>query len=196
VDINISHPMKLTRIAMRAVLGKNKPGTVLIISSISGLRGNYGAPMYCATKFAMIGFVRSLAEAEKREGLRVMAICPGLTHTPLWSERPDTMNDFGYEPEHTMSPTDVAERMIEMCQQKSKYGGGVVLETSLYGTRVIPEWNVDPPKHPRLGVGIGDKSREAFGHVSDLLKKERLMGLQKVTSLNGTACLTHTKSRL
>lgn len=163
---------------MRAILGQNKPGTVLIISSISGLRGNYGAPMYCATKFAMIGFVRSMAEAEKREGLRVMAVCPGLTHTPLWWDRPDTMNDFRYEPQHAMSPTDVAERMVEMCQQTSKYRGGVVLETSLYETRVVPEWNVDPPKHPRLGTGTSDNSEETFSHVAELLKNERGAGFQ------------------
>jgi short-subunit dehydrogenase len=60
--------------------------------------------MYCATKFAVVGFVRSLAEAEKREGVRVMAICPGLTHTSLWSDRPDTMHNFFYTPEHAMSP--------------------------------------------------------------------------------------------
>jgi NAD(P)-dependent dehydrogenase (short-subunit alcohol dehydrogenase family) len=196
VDINISHPMKLTRIAMRAVLGKNKPGTVLIISSISGIRGNYGAPMYCATKFAIVGFVRGLAEAEKREGVRVMAICLGLTHTHLWSDRPDTMNDFFYAPEHAMCSTDVAERIIEMCQQKIKYGGGIVLETSLYGTRMIPEWNVDPPKHPPLGVGTADKAGQTYGHVKSMLKNEHGAALENLSSSCGRGDSTFKNSRL
>jgi hypothetical protein len=177
---------------MRAVIGKNKPGTVLIISSISGIRGNYGAPLYCATKFATIGFVRSLAEAEKREGVRVMAICPGLTHTHLWSDRPDIMKDFFYAPENAMNPTEVAERMVEMCQQKTKYGGGVVLETSIYGTRVIPEWNVDPPKHPPLGLGTG----ETYSHVNRLLKNERGMALKETPVLGGLNNFKFQKSKL
>lgn len=195
MDTNISHPIKLTRIAMRAVLGMNKTGTVLIISSISGIRGNYGAPLYCATKFALIGFVRSLAEAEKREGVRVMAICPGLTHTHLWADRPSTMNNFRYEAEHAMSPTDVAERMIEICQNKAKYSGGTVLETSLYGTRVIPEWNVDPPKHPRLGVGVDGKELETFSHIDNLLKNERGAAIL-ASSSQGTRYFKSEKSRL
>jgi NAD(P)-dependent dehydrogenase (short-subunit alcohol dehydrogenase family) len=158
---------------MRAVLGKNKPATVLIISSISGLRGNYAAPMYCATKWAVIGFVRSLAEAEKREGVRVMAICPGLVHTHLWTDRPDIMKNLFYAAENALSPTDVAERMIEMCQQKAKYGGGTVFETSVFGSRVIPEWNIDPPNFPLLGTGTGDEVSETYSHIKELLEKER-----------------------
>jgi len=77
VDINVNHPVKLTRIAFRSLLSKNKKGTVLIISSIAGLQGNYAAPLYCATKWAVVGLVRSLAEAEEREGIRVLAVCPG-----------------------------------------------------------------------------------------------------------------------
>ena len=77
VDINVSHPIKLTRIAFRSLLSKNKKGTILIISSIAGLQGSYAAPLYCATKWAVIGLVRSLKDADANEGLRVMAICPG-----------------------------------------------------------------------------------------------------------------------
>jgi short-subunit dehydrogenase len=111
----------------------------------------------------VIGFVRSLAEAEKREGVRVMAICPGLVRTHLWTDRPDIMNNFSYAPENALMPIDVAERMIEMCQQKAKYGGGIVFETSVAGSRVIPEWNVDAPKIAPLG----------FGTVDEVLKRER-----------------------
>lgn len=167
---------------MRAVLGKNKPGTVLIISSIAGIEGNYAAPMYCATKWAILGFVRSLAEAEKREGVRVMAICPGLVHTHLWTDRQDTMENFSYAAEHALSPTDVAERMIEMCQQKAKYGGGTVFETSVVGNRIIPTWNIDPPKwvtdagvaqSTPQGMGKTDEDGETYNHIKELLKKER-----------------------
>jgi len=136
--------------------------------------------MYCATKFALIGFVRSLAQAEKREGVRVMAICPGLVHTRLWTDRPEIMRNFFYDKGHTMEPIDVAERMVEMCQQKDRYRGGVIFETSVFGNRVVPEWNVEAPKHPLLGVGTGGREGDSYGHVTELLKRERGVALKSL----------------
>lgn len=48
--VNAEHPLKLTRIAMRSLLGANKPGVVCLISSGAGLTGIYSAALYCATK--------------------------------------------------------------------------------------------------------------------------------------------------
>ena len=69
--------MKLSRIAIRALLGKNKKGVVLITASLAGFQGTFSAPLYCATKHAIIGFVRSLAELERLEGIKVVCVAPG-----------------------------------------------------------------------------------------------------------------------
>jgi len=55
------------------------------------------------------------------------------------------MSNFSYSATNALSALDVAERMIELCQQ-ARYGGGTILETAIGGTRVLPEWNIDPPK--------------------------------------------------
>lgn len=77
MEINVNHPIKLTRIAMRALLGRDKKGVVLMIASVAGLAGLYASPLYCATKHAIVGFVKSMAEADRLEGVKVVAICPG-----------------------------------------------------------------------------------------------------------------------
>jgi NAD(P)-dependent dehydrogenase (short-subunit alcohol dehydrogenase family) len=77
VDININHPLKLSRIAIRALLKKNKKGVILITSSIAGFQGNFSAALYCATKHAIVGFVRSLADLDRLEGIKVVAVAPG-----------------------------------------------------------------------------------------------------------------------
>ena len=69
--------LKLTRIAIRAVLGRDKPGVVLIISSIAGLQAAYAPVMYCAAKHALVGFTKGMATADKEEGVKVVCICPG-----------------------------------------------------------------------------------------------------------------------
>lgn len=38
-DINVDHPVKLTRIAMRQLVGENRKGVVLSIASVGGLAG-------------------------------------------------------------------------------------------------------------------------------------------------------------
>lgn len=77
VDINVNHPIKLTRIAMRALLGKDKKGVVLIVASLAGLQGAYAAALYTATKHAMVGFTRSMGAADHLEGVKIVCICPG-----------------------------------------------------------------------------------------------------------------------
>lgn len=69
--------MKLTRIAIRSLLSENKKGVVLCVSSLSGLRSKYGSVLYCATKHAIVGFVKGMGLAEELEGVKVVAICPG-----------------------------------------------------------------------------------------------------------------------
>lgn len=77
MNINVNHPLKLSRIAIRALLGKNKKGVVLITASIAGYSGTFGAPLYCTTKHAMIGLVRSLADLDELEGIKIVAVTPG-----------------------------------------------------------------------------------------------------------------------
>lgn len=58
-------------------------GSMLFTSSISGIVGSRKSPVYAATKHALVGLVRSLALAYGEHGIRVNAICPGLTETPM-----------------------------------------------------------------------------------------------------------------
>ena len=68
--------MKLTRIAVRALLGKNNPGVVLVIASIAGLSAGYSAALYFTSKNGLVGFARGMAQADEDENIKVVAICP------------------------------------------------------------------------------------------------------------------------
>lgn len=75
--------IKLTRLALRALLGSNKNGVVVLVSSMAGYSKHYSAPLYSATKHAVVGFARSMGAAEQVQGVKVVCICPGyvdLTH--------------------------------------------------------------------------------------------------------------------
>ena len=41
------------------------------------VQGTFGAPLYCASKHAVIGFVRSVAQLDDLENIKVVAVAPG-----------------------------------------------------------------------------------------------------------------------
>lgn len=77
VSSEIQVQIKFTRLAMRALLGKSKFGVVVLVASIAGYSKQYPAPIYSATKHAVIGFTRSMGGAGALQGIKVVAVCPG-----------------------------------------------------------------------------------------------------------------------
>lgn len=86
VDINVNHPMKLSRIAIKSLVRKRKPGVVLVVSSLAGYQGTFSSPLYCATKHACVGFVRSMAELDRIENIKFALIAPGYVSTSIHSQ--------------------------------------------------------------------------------------------------------------
>ena len=58
-------------------------GSIIIVSSISGFKGNIGNPAYAASKAAAISLTKSLGQAFARDGIRVNGLAPGLVDTKL-----------------------------------------------------------------------------------------------------------------
>lgn len=57
-------------------------GSIVTISSGDGHAAHAGRASYCAAKFGVIGYVRSLAIEWGRHGVRVNSVAPGITDTP------------------------------------------------------------------------------------------------------------------
>lgn len=167
IDINVNHPIKLTRIAIRALLGKNKQGVVIITASTAGLYGNYNAALYVATKHAIVGFVKSMADADALEGVKVLAICPGVVMSPLWTDRGDDKREqFEVDSNVYLSTEDIAVT-IENLVTKKEYPGGTVMKRDNAGEDVVFEGGKGALKTV-TGARMG-----SLKPVQDLLDKER-----------------------
>lgn len=73
--------------------------------------------MYGATKHALDGFVRSLADLDQELGVHVTAIAPGIIKTPLWTEDPEKMKIIGSEDHDWGTPEQFATVMLAIIQQ-------------------------------------------------------------------------------
>jgi len=139
----------------------------LITASMAGYRGVYSAPLYCATKHAIIGFVRSMAEADRLEGVKVVTIAPGNVRTPLWTAQ--QKEQFHFTEENSILPEDVANSMISLIQD-GKYGGGASLEISPGLTRTLGTWNISESK-------VAGHSEMDHAPIKELMRKERNTGV-------------------
>jgi len=88
VDINLMGSIFLCRSALR-VLSEQKSGAIVLTSSDAGKVGTMGETVYAAAKAGVIGFVKSLAREIARDGIRINAISPGPTDTPLLRAQSD-----------------------------------------------------------------------------------------------------------
>jgi len=90
IAINFNSVVRGTLLGLQ-YMGKDKGGkggVIVNIASILGLAPLSASPVYVATKHAVIGLTRSIGLPYHfdRTGVRVMAMCPGVTDTPLFNE--------------------------------------------------------------------------------------------------------------
>jgi NAD(P)-dependent dehydrogenase (short-subunit alcohol dehydrogenase family) len=62
-------------------------GVVICIASVDGYSGEIGLAAYCASKGGVLNLVRAASLDLAREGIRVNAVCPSVTDTPLLRNR-------------------------------------------------------------------------------------------------------------
>ncbi|MFC0320170.1 MULTISPECIES: SDR family NAD(P)-dependent oxidoreductase [Olivibacter] len=80
-DVNVFGSLNVIRNAM-PYLRKNRSGHIFNIASVGGFSGAFpGWGIYCATKFAVVGFTESLAEEVKGLGVHATVVYPGYFRT-------------------------------------------------------------------------------------------------------------------
>jgi NAD(P)-dependent dehydrogenase (short-subunit alcohol dehydrogenase family) len=88
IDINLMGVIHVARAAID-VMADGQGGSIVLTSSDAGKVGTMGETVYAAAKAGVIGFVKSLARESARDKIRVNAISPGPTDTPLLRAQSD-----------------------------------------------------------------------------------------------------------
>jgi NAD(P)-dependent dehydrogenase (short-subunit alcohol dehydrogenase family) len=102
LDVNLKGTFLVSRALLPAMLRAGR-GRVVCVSSISGTLGTARQAAYCAAKWGVIGFTKSLAEELRGTGLCAMCVMPGSVDTQM-------LAGSGFAPQ--MGPDDVAKVIV------------------------------------------------------------------------------------
>jgi NAD(P)-dependent dehydrogenase (short-subunit alcohol dehydrogenase family) len=95
IDVDLNGVFLCTKHELR-VMARQRSGSILNMSSAAGLIGWAGASGYVAAKHGVVGLSKAAAVEFAPEGVRVNAICPAYTETPMVSDLFD--NILGGDP--------------------------------------------------------------------------------------------------
>ena len=84
--VNVRGLFNLTKAFLPGMI-ERKAGNVINLASIGGVVAVRDRLAYCTTKFAVVGFTKSLALDHALEGIRANCICPGRVETPFVTAR-------------------------------------------------------------------------------------------------------------
>jgi len=132
IDVNLKGVYHCTKAVVDIMLEQNS-GVILNASSIVGLYGNFGQTNYAATKFGVIGMVKTWARELGRKGIRANAICPGFIETPILSSIPDKvikMMEDKVPLGRLGKPEEIANTYAWLASDEASYINGAVIEVS------------------------------------------------------------------
>jgi len=105
---NVRSLYLVTRAVLPAMRRRHE-GTIVNVASLAGRTGFPGGTAYTASKHAVLGFARSLMLEVRKEGIRVITICPGSVDTALLHDQPMLKSD----PQRILKAEDVAETILQ-----------------------------------------------------------------------------------
>lgn len=108
-------------------------GSIVNFSSVQGVAGVALSTAYNTTKHAVIGLTRTASEDYAKDGLRINAICPGYTETPLTTTSPQIlaiMQDKvanAVPMERMGRPEEIADGVVYLSGGRSSFVTGTAL---------------------------------------------------------------------
>ena len=154
LDVNLSGVFHTMRAGMRSMVAAGSGGSVVLVSSIMGLRALGGIPGYVATKHAVTGLMRTAAYEFGPRGIRVNSVHPGNVRTEMVVNdsmkalfRPDVppseveddvleraMRPMNLLPGGWAEAQDVTEAVVWLASDAARFVTGVALPVDLGAT--------------------------------------------------------------
>jgi (+)-trans-carveol dehydrogenase len=152
MDINVNGVWNTTSAVIPILREQGQGGSIIITSSVLGLRGVPGTSHYVTSKHATIGLMKALAVELAPELIRVNSVCPTSVLTTMVDNeatyrqmRPDlenptlddaieTLTSINAIPVPWVEPIDVANAVLFLASDEARYVTGVSLPIDLGAT--------------------------------------------------------------
>lgn len=129
LKVNLKSVFNLTKAVQKFML-KQRFGSIINMTSIVGLRGNFGQSNYAASKAGMIGFTKSIAQELGSRNIRCNAIAPGFIETEMTHGLAEDVKAEWVKQiplRRTGNTTDVANTALYLASDLSTYITGQVI---------------------------------------------------------------------
>ncbi len=129
IETNLKGSFNTMRHIARYML-KQKSGSIINISSVSGVLGNPGQMNYCASKAGVIGMTKSMARELASRQIRVNAVAPGFIATEMTEKMTDAAKEAGLAqvPFGRLGTTEeIANVVAFLASDKASYITGQVI---------------------------------------------------------------------
>ncbi|CRM33351.1 SDR family NAD(P)-dependent oxidoreductase [Pseudomonas sp. 25 R 14] len=133
IEVNLTGPFLCLRYEL-AYMQRQGHGAIVNTSSVGGMTGPSTMGAYAAAKWGLIGLSKVAAMEHARFGIRVNAIAPGLTDTPM-NQKDAAIQVPGFEhagieatPMHRAAdPIEIARAAVWLCSDEASFITGQVL---------------------------------------------------------------------
>jgi ribitol 2-dehydrogenase len=116
MNVNVDGVLRSVHAVLPHMMAQ-KSGDILVTSSISGFIDIQWEPIYSASKHAIQGFVHTLRRQVLKDGIRVMAVAPGMVANELWGFYEQAKIDKIVAERGAIRSEDVAEAVVFMLAQ-------------------------------------------------------------------------------
>jgi (+)-trans-carveol dehydrogenase len=145
IDINLTGVWHTAKAAIPHLRTGGHGGSIILTSSLSGLKPLWNTGHYTAAKHGVVGLMRSLALELAPDFIRVNSVHPGAVHSPMFMNsptyrlfRPDlenpTADDLAEasQPFHALpipwvEPVDISNAVLWLASDESRYVTGIAL---------------------------------------------------------------------
>ena len=130
--VNLIGPWLMVKHAGQAMMDGGKGGSIILTASVAGIRSGAGGPAYSASKAGVINLAMVSAQQMSETGVRVNAICPGLTETGMtkptfdYAREKDVMHKVGrLNPlRRAAQPDELANVALFLASDEASYVNG------------------------------------------------------------------------
>ncbi|NOH81708.1 SDR family oxidoreductase [Vibrio sp. RE86] len=132
IETNLNSVFNVTQPLFSAMCEKGN-GRVVNISSVNGLKGQFGQTNYSAAKAGMIGFSKALAAEGARNGVTVNVVAPGYTGTPMVEAmKPEVLESIKAQipMRRLASPEEIAKSVSFLVSDAGAYITGETLSVN------------------------------------------------------------------